>query len=239
MSTKSFLSWSGGKDCCLSLYRAGRAGSNIRALLTSVNAVHGRISMHGVRTSLLEEQAASLGLPLHTVMLPDQPDMTVYEEAMAAACSQLKKNGFTRAVFGDIFLEDLKKYREDQMAKIQLQCEFPLWNTPSEDLLREFLSLGFRAIVVCVNGDMLDESFCGRLIDESFVDDLPPGIDKCGENGEYHSFVFDGPLFNKPIAFKKGSIVRKEYPPVNRDKKDTTPAADGPVPFYFCDLVSP
>ena len=239
MPKKYFLSWSGGKDCCLSLYKAAQLDLPVRLLLTSVNKVHQRISMHGVRVSLLEQQAALLQLSLHKVALPETPGMAEYENAMNEAFQQLKASGFTGAVFGDIFLDDLKQYRELQLAKQELSCFFPLWKRDSKELMTEFLSLGFKAIVVCINNQFLDRSFCGRLIDESFVNDLPAGVDVCGENGEYHSFVFDGPLFSKPVSFQKGQVVYREYAAPQNEKKDSFTTPGPPAGFYFCDLLTP
>ena len=209
------MNWSGGKDSSLSLYY-----TRVDCLLTSVNAAHDRVSMHGVRRSLLEAQARSIGLPLHTIELPEEPGMEEYERVMADKVSWLISEGYTHAVFGDIFLEDLRRYREEKLHA--LQCVFPLWKQDTGKLMRQFLSLGFKAIIVCVNEKHLDKSFCGRIIDESFVNDLPTGVDVCGENGEYHSFVFDGPVFKYPIAFEKGEIVRRTYQEHG---------------FYFCDLL--
>src|SRR5215204_6179982 len=236
MPEKYFLSWSGGKDCCLSLYKARQQRLNIATLVTSVNKIHQRISMHGVRTSLLEQQAASLKLPLHIISLPESPGMAEYEEAMSNACRQLKEKEHTGVVFGDIFLEDLRQYRETQLATVGLPAIFPLWKQDSKALMEEFLSLGFKAIVVCINNSFLDKSFCGRLIDRSFIADLPSGVDICGEKGEYHSFVFDGPGFNEPVLFQKGELVYKEYPTPKEDKEEcyTTPSLTSG--FYFCDL---
>ncbi|WP_241237910.1 adenine nucleotide alpha hydrolase [Pseudoflavitalea rhizosphaerae] len=236
---QSFMNWSGGKDSALCLHRIKQDPTyHINALLTSVNAVHDRVSMHGVRRSLLEAQAASLSYPLHTLELPEMPGMTEYESIMTNQLNAFKKLGYTHSVFGDIFLEDLRAYREIKLEAMGLQAAFPLWNIPTDQLMEEFLDLGFKAIIVCVNDRYLDKSFCGRLIDGSFVRDLPPGVDVCGENGEYHSFVFDGPVFNHPVTFTKGEIVRRTYDAprtntLNPDSMDQ-PSSYG---FYFCDLL--
>lgn len=234
---KAFISWSGGKDSALALYYARQQNINIQALLTSVNHVHDRISMHGVRRSLLEQQAASLQLPLHTIELSEQPGMDEYEEAVNTSYNLFKIDGFDHAIFGDIFLEDLKIYRESQLAKHNIQGIFPIWKIDSNELINEFISLGFKAIIVCVNTKFLNKSYCGRLINESFVNDVPNDVDACGENGEYHSFVFDGPGFKFPIGFDIGEIVYKEYKtPTDGDKECyTTPQP--PTGFYFIDLL--
>jgi len=222
---KAYMNWSGGKDSALALHRILLGAQyEIDTLLTSINADRNRISMHDVRRELLEAQAASIGIPLQTVELPDQPDASTYEQAMQKKVSALKDRGCTHAIFGDIFLEDLKQYREEKLK--EMVCIFPLWKIPSHILIQEFIQKGFKAIVVCVNTRWLNKSFCGRLLDKSFLQDLPEGIDPCGENGEYHSFVFDGPLFSKPVPFEKGEISYKEYK-----------APDGPAGFYFLDLT--
>jgi uncharacterized protein (TIGR00290 family) len=233
---KAFMNWSGGKDSALALYHAVKSGLNVGCLSTNVNAAHNRISMHGVRRSLLEQQANATGIPLTTLDLPEEPDMLVYEEKMKEHISALKEQGYTDAIFGDIFLEDLKQYREAELKPFGIHCHFPLWKRDSRELMQEFITLGFKAVVVCVNDNFLDKSFCGRLIDEGFVQDLPPDIDVCGENGEYHSFVFDGPLFSRPVHFNKGEIVKRIYAAPKENSKDCFTDPSTQVGFYFCDL---
>ncbi|MGZ5189611.1 MAG: Dph6-related ATP pyrophosphatase [Flavisolibacter sp.] len=208
---KAFLNWSGGKDSAFCLYKALKQNINIQALVTSMNNNTNRVSMHGVRRTLIQEQASSIQLPLHTIELPEQPGMEEYEKAISQTNQQLKEKGFTHAISGDLFLEDLKSYREKLYEKDQIECLFPLWKTDTDKLLEEFIFLGFKAVVVCVNSFLLDQKFCGRIIDHDFINDLPSHVDPCGENGEYHSFVFDGPLFSKPIQFDLGEIVYREY----------------------------
>ena len=231
------MSWSGGKDSALALYHARRSPHYAVAhLLTSVSAHYERVSMHGVRLALLEAQAARIGLPLMQLRLAEMPTMADYDEALLAAFTGLRAQGVAVAIYGDIFLEDLRAYREQQLARAGLRGEFPLWQRAGGEVLAEFWRLGFRAIIVCVNERWLDASFCGRLLDADFLRDLPPGADPCGENGEYHSFVFDAPYFSAPIAFTKGEIVRRVYAP------PAGAAASGPddpfAPgFWYCDLL--
>jgi uncharacterized protein (TIGR00290 family) len=233
---KAFLNWSGGKDSALCLYKAREQGLRIEALVTTINSNTNRISMHGVRRSLLEQQAAVLQLPLYIVELPEMPGMKEYEDAVSKMNQLLKSKGFTHAVSGDLFLEDLKTYREQLYAKDDMSCLFPLWKTDTKDLITSFLSSGFKAIIVCTNSSFLNKSFCGRLLNESFINDLPANVDVCGENGEYHSFVFNGPCFSKPVGFTKGDIVFKEYAsPKEEGECFTTPQP--PSGFYFCDLL--
>lgn len=248
MKDKAFLYWSGGKDSALALYNVQQQGLPVKALVTTVNKTTNRVAMHGVRRELLEQQAAAIGLPLYVVELPEMPGMEAYEAATHTMHCRLKEDGFTHAVFGDIFLEDLRRYREVLLARDGLQCLFPLWKMDNTALLNEFFRLGFKAVVVCTAATKLAENFCGRLLDESFTAALPPDVDACGENGEYHSFVFDGPLFPKPVAFARGEVVYKEYPsPVLRQVQDDRQQAQGkkddcfspPQPaagFWFQDL---
>ena len=236
MKHRAFFNWSGGKDSALAFYKAKERGIAVEALVTSVNTSTDRVSMHGVRKALLEQQAASIGLPIHTVMLPEMPGMKAYETATRHKHQELKQAGFTHAIFGDIFLEDLKKYREELLAKDSLECLFPIWKMNSVEVMQEFISIGFKAIVVCVNSAFLDQRFCGRLLDEDFLKDLPSSVDPCGENGEFHSFVYDGPIFSEPISFSKGEIVFKSYAAPKEDDCFGQPQKE--IGFYFLDLVS-
>jgi uncharacterized protein (TIGR00290 family) len=236
------MNWSGGKDSSLCLYKAIQEKKyNIEYLLTSVNKTHKRISMHGVRQELLYKQAEAIGIPLKLVELSEKPEMGEYETEMEKKVLEIKNEGIHNTLFGDIFLEDLRKYREEKLSQLGITAHFPLWNIPSLVLMEEFISLGFKAIIVCINEKFLDKSFCGRIIDENFVKDLPKDVDICGENGEYHSFVFDGPIFTRPVEFKKGEIVYKEYPKPKTDKKacfrEPRDYERENYGFYFCDLL--
>ncbi|WP_254244819.1 diphthine--ammonia ligase [Hymenobacter sp. BRD67] len=237
MPKKALMSWSGGKDSALALYYAlQNPAYTVQHLLTSVNAHYERISMHGVRVALLEAQARRIGLPLTQLRLPEMPSMEEYDHALLATLGGLRAQGVAAAIYGDIFLEDLRAYREQQLARVPLRGEFPLWQRAGADLLREFIDQGFRAIIVCVNERWLDASFCGRLLDRDFLLDLPPGVDPCGENGEYHSFVFEAPYFSSPVLFEKGVLVRRTYAPVagTAERGPDDPFATG---FWYCDLL--
>ena len=240
---KALFNWSSGKDSALTLYKIlQNPDYKIECLLTSVNQKFQRISMHGVRVELLEKQAKSIGLPLEILQVPEMPTMEVYENVMTKTLTELKSQGITHSVFGDIFLEDLRKYREDQLAKIGFEGVFPIWKIPTKDLIQEFISLGFKTIVVCVNERYLDKSFVGRIIDQDFINDLPENVDVCGENGEFHTFAFDGPIFSEPIDFEIGEIVYRKYEkPKNEDSSDTacdTSASDAfDYGFWYCDLI--
>ncbi len=209
---KVVFNWSGGKDSALCLYRVLALGEyDVSYLLTSVNEQYRRISMHGVRIELLKQQAANIGIPLIKMFMPEMPDMKTYEAIMKETLTLLKNEGMEGCIFGDIFLEDLRKYRENKLAEMNLKGIFPLWKISTGQLIREFISLGFKAVVVCVNDKFLDRSFVGRVIDDSFLKDLPSNVDPCGEYGEFHSFVYNGPIFKKPIAFRSGEIVYRKY----------------------------
>jgi uncharacterized protein (TIGR00290 family) len=236
---KAFVSWSGGKDSALALYRALRDETlSVNTLVTTVNSFYDRVSMHGVRKELLRQQAAEIDMELELVYVPEQPSMDQYESVYTRKLSHLKAHGFCTGIFGDIFLEDLKTYREGQLAVCDLKGSFPLWKEQSKDLLYEFLNEGFKAIVVCVNSRYLGPEFCGRIIDEQFIKDLPEGVDICGENGEFHTFVFDGPIFTKPVEFIKGDITERRY--IAPKKKEYNCYKDDQEEqelFYFCELL--
>ncbi|MEO0473012.1 MAG: diphthine--ammonia ligase [Bacteroidota bacterium] len=233
-NNKMFVHWSSGKDASMALHAAQQDPNwEIDRLLTTVNRSFGRVSMHGLRIDLLKAQAKAIGLPLDLVELDANPSMEDYKHAMGEAFGGLRHAGYTHSLFGDIFLEDLRQYRIDMLAQHDLQCVFPLWKKDTHALLEDFIAAGFQAIVVCINAQLLPQSFCGRLIDTSFLQDLPAGVDPCGENGEFHTFCFDGPIFQQPIRFEKGEVVYKSYPaPQNVDQ-------DGPdeYGFWYCDLL--
>ncbi len=233
---KAFFNWSGGKDSALALYHAQKNELySVEKLLTNINGKHRRISMHGVREELLEQQAESIGLPLQKIILPEEPSMQEYEQQMKENLLSLKKEKFTHSIFGDIFLEDLKNYREQQLATLGLTAVFPIWKRDSIELMHEFIDLGFKTILVCIMADLLPKEFAGRIIDHEFLKDLPKNVDACGENGEFHTFVFDGPIFSKPIPFAKGEILYKEYAAPKTDEDLT--ARYSSFGFYFQELV--
>ena len=241
MANKSIFNWSGGKDSALALYHVLQDKNyQVERLLTNVNATYNRIAMHGVRVELLQQQAIELKLPLQELRMNDQPTMAAYNDAMASTMKALQTEGFTHSIFGDIFLEDLKKYREDRLAEVGFSAYFPLWKKDTTQLVHEFIDLGFKTIVCCIKSDLLDESFAGRIIDKDFLKDLPKGIDPCGENGEFHTFVFDGPIFSKPIPITIGEKVLRQYE-APKNKEDNCFSDDRPRPtnmgFWFCDLL--
>jgi len=211
--------WSGGKDSAMALHAVRqREDVRVTALLTTVTEGYERISMHGVRRELLQRQAESIGLPLHEVRIPPQCVNPIYEARMEEALRVHYDAGVRRVAFGDIFLEDLRTYREKNLARIGMTALFPIWKRDTRELIRSFHQQRFRAIAVCIDSKVLDSGFAGRELDESFFHDLPPQADPCGENGEFHSFVFDAPIFQFPIRVRTGDVV-------NRDG------------FVFCDLM--
>ena len=238
---KSLFNWSGGKDSALCLYHTLQQQQyQVDLLLTTLSEATSRVTMHGVRQELLEQQAKSIGIPLQQIMLQESPSMEAYNKLMRNTMLPLKEQGYTHAIFGDINLEDLRQYREQQLSQIGMQAVFPLWGKPTSELVREFIDLGFKAVVVSINARLLDESFVGHILDDSFINDLPAGVDPAGENGEYHTFVFDGPIFKSPVKYTLGETVLKTYgAPADADdscfKKEDKPAYD--TGFWFCDLL--
>lgn len=207
---KVALSWSGGKDSAMAAYHLlASQRYEIAALMTTVTAEFDRISMHGVRRVLLERQAESLGFPLHTIMIPKDCPNGVYEARMREALGRFKGQGITKVAFGDLFLADLKQYRDERLAQVGMTGVYPIWLRDTEELVRTFIGLGFKGILACVDTKAIDAAFAGREIDHDLLRDLPESADPCGEYGEYHSFVYAGPLFKKPIACKAGERVMR------------------------------
>lgn len=216
---KILFSWSGGKDSAVALYETQGAGEHeIVSLLTTVTQDYDRISMHGVRRVLLEEQARALDIPLHQIWISPQTSNEEYEAKMSEAMNFYKAEGVEEVAFGDLFLEDIRSYRESRLSIVGMKGFYPVWERDTKQFLKDFLSYGFKAIITCIDPRKLDASFAGRIIDEDFIKDLPDDVDPCGENGEFHTFVFAAPNFNKEIEFDVGEKVFR----------------DG---FYFCDLI--
>ena len=214
------VAWSGGKDSAIALYETMNAGRyEVIALLTTVTQDNDRISMHGVRSSLLKQQTESLGLKSEVVLITKDASNEEYELNMGKTLSSYRRKGVLSVVFGDIFLQDLRKYREEKLSIVNMNCIFPIWNMDTNQLARKFIGAGFKAVTTCVDTKVLGKEFVGREINEEFLSELPKSVDPCGENGEYHSFVYDGPIFKKPIPVSLGEKVLR---------------ADR---FYFCDLI--
>ncbi len=211
MTKKIILSWSGGKDSAITLHELKNDPEyEIETIFTTVTEGYDRISMHGVRRTLLEKQADALGLDLETLTISKKSSDEEYEIRMRAFLEKQIKEGITTVAFGDIFLEDLRKYREDKLRLVEMTAVFPLWGNNTEQLANSFVEDGFKAVITCVDTEKLDGSFSGRTLDRDFLNDLPDGIDPCGENGEFHSFVYDGPVFTKPVSFSIGQTVLRD-----------------------------
>jgi uncharacterized protein (TIGR00290 family) len=213
------FSWSGGKDSAMALHALLRDPDfEVVSLLTTVTEGYERISMHGVRNELLRQQAESIGLPVEEVRIPPQCTNPIYEVRMAEAVLRFRERGVLHIGFGDIFLEDLRSYREQKLMRANMVALFPIWKVDTNELASRFVRDGFRAIVACIDPRKLEKSFAGRELDSAFFRDLPVGVDPCGENGEFHTFVFDGPIFRSSISVKAGEVVERDS-------------------FVFCDLL--
>jgi len=220
MRKKAALAWSGGKDCALALYKLQEDREyDVVSLLTTITAGYDRVSMHGVRSNLLERQADSIGINIQRVTIPKECSNEEYDVRMRDAMESLRKKRIEAIAFGDIFLEDVRRYREERLSDSGMDNLFPLWKQDTALLARKFIDLGFRAVITCVDTDKLSRSFAGKEFDLAFLSALPSTVDQCGENGEFHTFVYDGPIFRKRIDFDRGDVVLRD----NR--------------FCFCDLV--
>ena len=234
MKPKAIFCWSGGKDSASALYKVIQENKyEVVALLTTLNAQFKRVSMHGVREELLDQQAASIGLPLIKMFVTEGTN-TEYEKTMEALLLQYKSKGVSKVIFGDIFLEDLRNYRQNNLAKVGLTAEFPLWKKDTKELIKEFLSKGFKTITCCVNDAYLGEDRVGEEITEEFIETLPFNVDPCGENGEYHTFCYDGPIFKTPIKF---SVGEKIYKPLEIKTTDCGLDISPTKGFWFCELL--
>jgi len=221
MKEKVLLTWSGGKDSALALWEMKRSRIyEISAMLTTITEDYKRVSMHGVRKDLLEIQMESLGYPLQKVFIPKDCTNERYEQSMREILKRHLELGVSSVAFGDINLEEVRKYRENNLSKMGIKAIFPLWRMDTAELANRFVSLGFKAVVTCVDSKVLDRKFVGMEFDERFLGELPQGIDPCGENGEFHTFVYDGPIFKYSVPWTRGEVVVRE-------KR-----------FYYCDLVS-
>jgi uncharacterized protein (TIGR00290 family) len=208
---RAWLAWSSGKDSAWSLHVVRQSRElDVVALLTTVNRTHNRVAMHAVRQSLLEAQAAAAGLPLVTVPIPSPCTNEEYERAMAAAMGRAQSEGVTHMIFGDLFLEDVRRYREENLKKCGMTPVFPLWGIPTGQLAAEMIAAGLRSYITCVDPKKLSKSFAGREWNASLLADLPASVDPCGENGEFHTFACAGPMFRAPIAVKRGEVVERD-----------------------------
>ena len=229
---KTFLNWSSGKDSVLALFFAqAEEKFSVETLVTTINEEVDRVSMHGLRAALLRKQAEAIGLPLREILLPQHISMENYAETIEGAFQQLKKDGYSCAVYGDIFLEDLREYREKSLLKVGLQGVYPLWKKDTTVLAKQIINLGFKAVTVAVSDKLLGKDFCGREYDHDFLNDLPKNVDPCGENGEFHTFVYDGPVFNEAVRFELGDKVKRDLNPSEAENTNWDSV------FWFCDLL--
>ncbi len=208
---KTLVSWSSGKDSAWMLHVLKQtAQGEIGALLTTMNEKFDRVAMHAVRRTLVAEQAAAAGIPLWTVPIPWPCSNEEYESRMRVAMATAVAEGYTHVAFGDLFLEDVRRYREERLSGTGLTPIFPIWGIPTDQLAAEMVAGGLRAVLTCVDPRRLDSRFAGRQFDRALLDELPPGIDPCGERGEFHSFAYDGPMFTRPIAVAPGEVVQRD-----------------------------
>lgn len=213
------VSWSGGKDSAFALYKLMKSNNfHVDYLFSTIIEGENRVSSHGVRETLLDQQAGNIGVPLRKVYLPTGCSNDLYQKRMSKQLLQFKEEGIQKMVFGDIFLEDVRAFRESMIMDQGMKALFPLWGMETNMIMAEFLAVGFKTVTTCVDSDVLSPSFLGRIIDEQFLKELPRTVDPCGENGEFHTFTYGGPLFNEELAFKLGDKVDEER-------------------FHYCDLL--
>lgn len=234
---KCIFNWSGGKDSALALYYCLKDPElDIKYLVTTINDAVDRISMHGVRVELLIKQAESIGIPLYQVRLPEMPGMKEYDDIMRATMQHFTSEGITYAVFGDIFLQDLKDYRDARLAEAGMTGIYPLWQSDTKELIDEFLSLGFGTVIACTQERL--ERIVGKEITPELIQSLPEDVDVCGENGEFHTFAFKGPIFKTEIGYRTGERIFKEYAaPKSADDTCFSPAPQKPAGFWYCDFL--
>ncbi len=237
MSPRCIFNWSGGKDSSLALYHCLRNPDlDIRYLVTTINDSVDRISMHGVRTELLIRQAESIGIPLYQIRLPEMPGMAEYDDVMRTHLTHFKNEGITHSIFGDIFLEDLKAYRDSRLAEVGMTGIYPLWKRHTGELMDEFFELGFGTVIACTQERL--ERIAGKEITPELLMSLPGDVDVCGENGEFHTFTFKGPIFTKEIKYKTGEKVFKAYKkPANDSDSCAGSVGENLSGFWYCDLI--
>lgn len=207
---RAVLAWSGGKDSAMALAALRAQGVEVAGLLTTITETYDRVSIHGVRRELLAAQADALGLPLVEVAIPPRCSNEEYERRMGAALAELRRRGTGAVAFGDLRLEDIRSYRERQMERAGMRALFPLWGQPAAAFARQVVAAGVRAVVVCVDPGRLEPAWLGHLYDGELLAGLPGDVDPCGEQGEFHTFVYDGPGFRRPVAFRPGERVLRD-----------------------------
>ncbi|WP_375240023.1 ATP-binding protein [Aurantibacter sp.] len=227
---KTYFNWSSGKDSSFALFLILKDSNyNVDLLVTTINKHYNRVSMHGLRRNVLEAQTKALNLPLKTIELPELPSMEDYEAIMTKTINDLITANYTHCVFGDIFLEDLRTYRDNSLKPFNLTSIYPLWKMDTKKLITQFIDLGFKAVVVCAKADFFDEDFVGKTLTHQLIEDLPKDVDVCGENGEFHTFCYDGPIFSSPVNYNLGEKTYRAY--------NTPNTKDGKSGFWFCDII--
>ena len=228
----AYFNWSGGKDSTLALHKILEEGKyDVKYLLTTANQDHKRVAMHGIRLELMQRQAESLGIPLIVIEYSSSATMEEYENAMSKGIQPILDEGIRVAVFGDIFLEDLKEYRIKKLQEIGVEAVFPLWKRDTKELIKEFIDLGYKTIVVCTDNSKLDNTFIGKTIDHKLIVRLPGNVDPCGENGEFHTFAYAGPIFKNDVKFQIGETVERKYEGKTSDGEEKNWG------FLFVDLL--
>jgi len=226
---KVVLNWSSGKDCALALFKIQKDPKyKLKKLFTTLNKTNKRVSMHGIHEKLLKSQAREIGLPIDVLYLEENISMRRYSDLIELKMQDFKNEEIYHSAFGDILLEDVKEYRERQLELIGMKAVFPLWKENTTKIIEDFVRLGFKAIIVAAAAEHFDKRFLGREIDNYFIEQLPKEVDPCGENGEFHTFCYDGPIFRNKVLFEKGEIKSANYP---------NPSGDGEVIFHFLELL--
>jgi uncharacterized protein (TIGR00290 family) len=225
---KVVVSWSGGKDCMIAIHELMfKKVVEVNYLLSVIDAQTQKVTMHGLDVRLLIKQAEAINLPIEVLKMPEMPSNEVYKQLLSEKYEAFKQEGIHEVVYGDLFLEDLRLYREKQLQEFGLKAIFPLWKRDTSQLIEEFIALGYKAIVICTQAHLKD--FCGRIIDRQFLAELPKDVDPCGENGEFHTFVFDGPLFARPIQFEIGTPYKKSYVSPSKNEEE--------IAFWYSNLI--
>lgn len=228
----AYFNWSGGKDSTLALHRILEEGKyDVKYLVTTANQDVGRVAMHGVRLELMQQQAQSLGIPLKIITYASSATMEEYENAMKNGMQPILDEGIRTAIFGDIFLEDLKEYRIKKLAEVGVEAVFPLWKEDTTGLVNEFLELGYKTTLVCIDRSKLSDEFIGKTLSRELIAQFPKNVDPCGENGEFHTFAYAGPIFKKEIDFELGEIVERKY------EGKTSDGDEKNWGFLFIDLI--
>ena len=238
MKKRVTISWSGGKDSAFALYKILLSGEyEVVGLHTTINAETKRVGLHGIREALIEQQSSAIGIPLTKLYLPSSQTNDAYESVMKDFYRKCSRSEIDAVVFGDINLVDLRDYRENLLKPFRLEGIYPLWDLKTYNMIYDVVNAGFKTMVCSADGKFFNASALGKTIDETFIKTIPTGVDPCGENGEFHTFVYNGPIFKREVFFDKGEIVRREYE--MKKRSDDGIEVQSTVPFWFIDLILP